>query len=222
MDKCIFHLTKFKMWYKVKDRVVTRGAFMENQGISLSPGFIKQLLNYISLITCIITFYKTTDVATFTSSSILFMANNILTCIELPPTKISKKIGEPFVKVETVIIVCLIFGSYFFTPDDLILAVLKWLIGIFMLCGICLVSYIKGQEDTVQDVNAREVAKKIVREANDEYHNDMNERKKHYALKNRDYIAGTSYKKMEGRNKNGSSSFIYNFFYNDMVSCVDS
>ena len=193
-------MTKFEEWYKVKDRVVTRGAFMENQGISLSPGFIKQLLNYISLITCIITFYKTTDVATFTSSSILFMANNILTCIELPPTKISKKIGEPFVKVETVLIVCLIFGSYFFTPNDLILAVLKWLIGIFMLCGICLVSYIKGQEDTVQDVNAIEVAKKIVREANDEYHNDMNERKKHYALKNRDYIAGTSYKK-NGRKK---------------------
>lgn len=173
---------------------------MENQGISLSPGFIKQSLNYISLITCFITFYKTTDVATFTSSSILFMANNILTCIELPPTKISKKIGEPFVKAETVIIVCLIFGSYFFTPNDLILAVLKWLIGIFMLCGICLASYIKGQEDTVQDEQARKIAQKIAREANDEYHNDMNERKKHYALKNRDYIAGTSYKK-SGRKK---------------------
>ena len=198
--KCLFYLTKFEEWYKVKDRVVTRGAFMENQGISLSPGFIKQLLNYISLITCIITFCKTTDVATFTSSSILFMANNLLTCIELPPTKISKKIGEPFVKVEIVIIFCLIFWSYSFTPNDLILAVLKWLIGIFMLCGICLVSYIKGQKDTVQDVNAREIAKKIVREANDEYHNDMNERTKHYALKNRDYIAGTSYKK-NGRKK---------------------
>ena len=69
-----------------------------------------------------------------------------------------------------------------------------------MNCGICLLSYIKLQQDTEQDVNAIEVAKKIVREANDEYHNDMNERKKHYALKNRDYIAGTSYKK-NGRKK---------------------
>ena len=77
---------------------------MENQGISLSPGFIKLLLNFISLVTCFVTFYNTTDAATFTSSSILFMANNILTCIELPPTKISKKIGRNFVNVEAAII----------------------------------------------------------------------------------------------------------------------
>ena len=173
---------------------------MENQGITLSPGFLKSLLNLISLATCIFTFCTTKDVATFTSSSILFMANNILTCIELPPTKISKKIGEPFVKAEAVIIVCLIFGSRFFTPNDLILAILKWLIGIFMSCVFLLVPYIKGQKDTVQDVNAREVAEKFVRKTNEEYQKDMYERKKHYALKSREYIAGTSYKK-SGRKK---------------------
>ena len=42
---------------------------MENQSISLSPGFIKLLLNLISLVTCFLTFYNTTDATTFTSSS---------------------------------------------------------------------------------------------------------------------------------------------------------
>ncbi|MBZ2128036.1 hypothetical protein [Streptococcus gordonii] len=174
---------------------------MENQSISLSPGFIKLLLNLISLVTCFLTFYNTTDATTFTSSSILFMANNILTCIELPPTKISKKIGERFVQVEVVIIVFLIFfGSLLNTVNDFTLAIFKWLIGLFMFAGFILVAYMKGQKDTLQDVQARKIAKKIVREANDEYHNDMNERKEHYVLKNRDYIAGTSYKK-SGRKK---------------------
>ena len=173
---------------------------MENQGISLSPGFIKQVLSYFSLGTCIITFHATSDVATFVSSYIIFMANNIVTCIELPPTKIGKKIGEPFIKVETGIIACLILGIRILTPHDLILYKLKWLIGIFMLCGVLLVTYIKGQKDTVQDVNAREVANKFVRKANDEYHNDMCERKEHYASESRKYIAGTSYKK-SGRKK---------------------
>ena len=45
---------------------------MENQSISLSPGFIKLLLNLISLVTCFLTFYNTTDATTFTSSSIIF------------------------------------------------------------------------------------------------------------------------------------------------------
>jgi hypothetical protein len=173
---------------------------VENQGISLSPGFIKLLLNFISLVTCFVTFYNTTDAATFTSSSILFMANNILTCIELPPTKISKKIGRNFVNVEAAIIAFLIFWGSFFTANVLTLAILKWLIGLFMVCGFILVAYIKGQKDTPQDMLAKEIAQKIAREANDEYHNDMNERKKHYVFKNRQYIAGTSHKK-SGRKK---------------------
>ncbi len=177
---------------------------MENRKISLSPEYIKLLLNFISLVTCISTFYKTTDITTFTSSSILFMANNILTCIELPPAKISKKIGQRFVEFEAAIIVCLIFlKSFLNTDNDLdlaILVILKWVIGIIMVIAFFLVAYMKGQKDTPQDVLAKEIAQKIVREANDEYHNDMNERKKHYVFKNREYIAGKSYKK-SGRKK---------------------
>ena len=174
---------------------------MENQSSLLNPGFIKLFLNFVSLATCFLTFYNTTDAATFTSSSILFMANNILTCIELPPAKISKKIGKIFVQAEFVIGGSLFFfGSLLNTANDNTLAIFKWLIGLFMVAGFILVAYIKGQKDTQQDVEARKTAQKIVRKANDEFHNDMCERKKHYANKSLKYIAGTSYKK-SGRKK---------------------
>jgi hypothetical protein len=174
---------------------------MENQSSLLNPGFIKLFLNFVSLATCFLTFYNTTDAATFTSSSILFMANNILTCIELPPAKISKKIGKIFVRAEFVIGGSLFFfGSLLNTANDNTLAIFKWLIGLFMVAGFILVAYIKGQKDTQQDVEARKIAQKIVRKANDEFHNDMCERKKHYANKSLKYIAGTSYKK-SGRKK---------------------
>lgn len=176
---------------------------MEAQNNSLSPAFFKLLLNFVSLITCFLTFYNTSDVTSFTSTSILFLANNIISCVENPfNNKIVKFIGGLFVKFEVIVIAVLFVINPTLDKHNNIdlMILLKYGISFIMFFGFIFVAYLKGQNDTPQDKHAREVAQKVTRESNDKYLTDMRERKNHYVLKNRSYIANTSFKK-SGRRK---------------------
>lgn len=176
---------------------------MEAQNNSLSPAFFKLLLNFVSLITCLLTFYNTSDVTSFTSTSILFLANNIISCVENPfNNKIVKFIGGNFVKFEVFVIAVLfvINPTLVKLKDIKLMILLKYIISVIMFIGFVFVAYLKGQNDTPQDEHARKVAQKVTRESNDRYLTDMQDRKNHYVLKNRSYIANTSFKR-SGRKK---------------------
>ena len=84
--------------------------------------------------------------------------------------------------------------------DIKLMILLKYIISVIMFIGFVFVAYLKGQNDTPQDEHARKVAQKVTRESNDRYFTAMQDRKNHYVLKNRSYIANTSFKR-SGRKK---------------------
>lgn len=177
---------------------------MERYDFLIGPSFIKQVLVWVSSATCIITISTTSDIATFSSTSILFMANNIIACLDkdYEGREFIFKFTTFFVKTEFIFIVsCLLFSFSFekfnFSINILnnIMIVMKIIVAILAIIGVVVLSVLSGTVDTNQDIKSRDIAKTIVRSSNDEYYTKMEDRKQHYKIKSRDYIASASYKK---------------------------
>ncbi|MCR5051444.1 MAG: hypothetical protein K6A66_01945 [Streptococcus sp.] len=182
--------------------------FLERYGSLISRSFIKQVLICISLSTCIITFATTSDIATFSSTSILFIANNIIACLDkdYEGRESIFKFTTFFVRFEFILIaIIFLFSNYFekfsfsINVFNNTMIVMKGCVAATALGGVIILSILSGTVDTKQDLKGKDAARKIIRTSNDEYYAKMEDRKQHYKIKSRDYIASASYKK--GRKK---------------------
>lgn len=136
------------------------------------------------------------------------MANNIIACLDkdYEGRESIFKFTTFFVKTEFIFIVFWLLFSFSFEKFSFsintlnnIMIVMKICVVILAIIGVVILSVLSGTVDTNQDIKSRNIAKTIVRSSNDEYYTKMEDRKQHYKIKSRDYIASASYKK--GRKK---------------------
>lgn len=177
----------------------------------ISGSFFKQLLIIVSLIACACSFISTGNHQAFASTATMYLINNIVSLVEKGSNAhdILYKVSYWVVRIE-IILIAIIFLcvstnylnlAFLDTHKNDVVYVLKWIVTLLSFLSVVVLSLIIGRTDTLKEKNAQGKARGLIRESNNSYLESEEDRRKHYDIRRRQYIASNSHRRAKPREK---------------------
>lgn len=172
----------------------------------VNKGFVKQIMGFASVLSLGIALYTNKERGVFTTSLILYMANNVVSMYdrEIQSEKL-RKTTDLFIKVEMFAIVIIFFYNTY--VDKLKFLVnyqtsidytLKWVVFISSIFLWIHVSTIEAHINTEKDKNDEKISQELIRKEFENSLENESEREKYYFDKKRQFIVNKSFTRRKG------------------------
>ncbi|UPQ86107.1 hypothetical protein M0R79_01645 [Ignavigranum ruoffiae] len=170
--------------------------------------FVKRVVLIFSLITYWLSMYSNNDLGAFFSTTFIYMVNSILPLHEkyFYMDQNIKKISKAIIYMESLLLILLLVYisfvskvSFLFNYETIIVSGFKWICVIISAISFVLVFIVFGYSKEKNDDLIAEIAKRKVRENNQAYIQEYQQRKDYYKQKQIDFIVKKSRKRGDKR-----------------------